>query len=167
MTAAEENRNGLRVLKHTLTSMIHRILIIAVYFVALAGCSRPFSVEYRPGGPLTLASAPRDGDYALFAKGAVAPEFSAPLRRGELLGFRLSEDGKLVGVAGSYSQLLRPQKWRFSTTKFRDVSHDPGTSGLFTGLGIGAAVASDLTGITNSDQVHHRQFGQPSSDLYP
>lgn len=77
-----------------------------------AGCAQVLApgttlISYDKGGPIESREVPGDGEYALYSKyGDTKPMHILPLTRGDQVGFRTAETGKVTAVAGDHEYTL-------------------------------------------------------------
>ncbi|HRK31067.1 MAG TPA: hypothetical protein PLD59_08310 [Tepidisphaeraceae bacterium] len=86
--------------------MFSRILAtLALGSMLAVGCSRVTSgttvQRYDAGKDAIVAEATADGDYALYSTFDSTPVVTYSLKKGDQLGFKKAETGKVVAVAGS------------------------------------------------------------------
>ena len=88
------------------------LLAFAASLSAAPGCASWFArgdtiVSYRQGDAPQPREAPGDGEYSLHNMfGNVAALRTAPLRRGDPLGFRKEKPDEVVAVAGDWEYVL-------------------------------------------------------------
>ena len=97
--------------KWTVTSLA-AILLAAGGGSIVGGCAQVLApgttlISYDKGGPIASREVPADGEYALYSKyGNTKPMHVLSLTRGDALGFRTAETGKVTAVAGDHEYLL-------------------------------------------------------------
>jgi hypothetical protein len=95
------------------------IMAAAVLLAGIIGCANPLQggeaiTKYQKGQTPLLMTAPQDGTYALFGELDRTPKLSAQVKKGDPLGFKLDDDGRITAVAGQQTFPVRDQTllWR-------------------------------------------------------
>lgn len=72
----------------------------------IAGCSPPTVMVQAPNTAARMGSAPETGQYLLYTGSSLSSLWATHLREGDPLGFRRSDDGRWIAIAGSRSFIL-------------------------------------------------------------
>lgn len=96
--------------------------LTSLLLVILAGCAtgnhEPLVVQTRPDTPPQLATAPQDGQYALYVAGSTTPLVLCTLKMGERLGFESLQGGSVGGFTVDYlNAVAGPNLWRLDTAR--------------------------------------------------
>jgi hypothetical protein len=93
--------------KYRYNAALWAALLVAVL---LAGCGmQPGStlVKYEKGGQANTTTAPKDGEYSLYATDDVTPIVKYPLSKGDKIGFEENADGTVTAIAGTNSTTIK------------------------------------------------------------
>jgi hypothetical protein len=96
--------------------MVKKVLCtLALGSLLAVGCSRVTSgttiSRYDSGKDAILAEATSDGDYALYSTFDGTPVVTYSLKKGDKLGFKKAETGKVVAVAGGNEVAIQDKSY--------------------------------------------------------
>ena len=81
-------------------------IVALVAFLVCAGCGAQSGETIMTQGPTAdpvMGTAPEDGTYQLYTAFAANPTTTVELKEGDPLGFRKSDSGRIVAIAGDQS----------------------------------------------------------------
>ena len=95
--------------------MKRMMCVLAMGGMLAVGCSRMTSgnavQRYDTGKDAIVAEATSDGDYALYSTFDSTPVVTYSLKKGDKLGFKRAETGKIVAIAGSNEVAIQDKSY--------------------------------------------------------